>query len=131
MSIQATLDKINAEIIKKDLPRFDVGDSINVHFRIVEGAKERVQVFSGVVISRHGGGINEMVVVRRVVDDYGVERIFPINSPKIAMYEVTRRGQATRAKLYFLRDRSGKSQRIIDRRRKLKHVAGLTTVQGG
>lgn len=129
MSIQATLDAINADIIKKDLPRMDIGDTVHVHCRIVEGNKERVQVFTGVVISRAGSGINEMLTVRRVVDDYGVERIFPINSPKIAEFEVVRRGQARRAKLYFLRERSGKSQRIIDRRRKMKHVAGLKTVQ--
>jgi large subunit ribosomal protein L19 len=125
MSIQATLEAINADAIKKDIPRMDIGDTVSVHCRIVEGNKERVQVFTGVLIARSGGGINEMITVRRVVDDYGVERAFPINSPKIAQYEVIRRGQANRAKLYYLRDRSGKSQRVIDRRRKLKHVAGL------
>ena len=130
MSIQATLEAINADVIKKDIPKMDVGDTVHVHQRITEGTKERIQVFTGVIISRYGAGMNEMLVVRRVVDDYGVERIFPINSPKIAEYEVVRRGQARRAKLYFLRARSGKSQRIIDRRRKLKHVAGAKTVQG-
>ena len=125
MSIQATLEAINADIIKKDVPRMDIGDTVSVHCRIVEGNKERVQIFTGVLIARSGSGINEMITVRRVVDDYGVERAFPINSPKIAQYDVIRRGQTSRAKLYYLRDRSGKSQRVIDRRRKLKHVAGL------
>ena len=125
MAIQAILESLNADALKKDIPRMDIGDTVSVHCRIVEGNKERIQVFTGVLIARSGGGINEMITVRRVVDDYGVERAFPINSPKIALYEVLRRGQANRAKLYYLRTRSGKAQRVIDRRRKLKHVAGL------
>lgn len=123
MSIQATLEALNADIIKKDLPRMEVGDTVHVHQRIIEGTKERVQVFTGVVIARAGRGVNEMITVRRMVEDYGVERAFPVHSPKIAQYEIVRRGQANRSKLYYLRDRSGKSQRVIDRRRKLKHVA--------
>lgn len=130
MSIQATLEALNADIIKKDVPRMDIGDTVNVHQRIVEGNKERVQVFSGVVIARAGRGVSEMITVRRMVEDYGVERVFPINSPRVAQFEVVRRGQAARAKLYYLRDRSGKSQRVIDRRRKMKHVAGLPVLQG-
>ncbi|MDP1662000.1 MAG: 50S ribosomal protein L19 [Phycisphaerales bacterium] len=124
MGIQDILASLNADIIKKDLPVLDVGDTINVHCRIVEGDKERIQVFSGVLISRSKGGISEMIVVRRMVEGVGVERIFPINSPRIAMFEVVRRGDARRAKLYYLRDRKGKSQRLRDRRRGAKHIVG-------
>lgn len=122
MSQQQLLESINASALKTDLPRIDIGDTINVHFRIVEGDKERVQVFQGVVISRSGRGIHEMMTVRRVVDDVGIERIFPVNSPLIAKYEVLRRADSRRAKLYYLRDRVGKSRRLRDRRRGLKHV---------
>jgi large subunit ribosomal protein L19 len=128
MNQQQTLALVEAAHIKKDLPRFDIGDTVNVHLRIVEGDKQRIQVFSGVLISRSGGGINEMIVVRRIVDDHGVERILPLNSPKIAKIDVVRRGDARRAKLYFLRDRVGKSRRLRDRRRGMKLVAGLPTV---
>lgn len=124
MGMQQIIENINKAVIKTDLPRIEVGDTINVHCRIVEGDKERIQIFQGVLIARTGRGVSEMITVRRVVEDHGVERIFPINSPKIAQFEVVRRGQANRAKLYYLRDRAGKSRRIIDRRRKLKHVAG-------
>lgn len=101
----------------------DIGDTLNVHARIVEGEKERVQIFQGTLIARKGRGINEMIIVRRVVDDIGIERTWPLNSPFIAKIEVVRRGDARRAKLYFLRDRVGKSRRLRDRRRGLKHVA--------
>lgn len=123
-SQQAILESINAGILKKDLPRMDIGDTINVHVRIVEGDKERIQVFQGVLISRKGRGVNEMIVVRRVADEVGIERIFPLHSPMIAKYEVVRRADARRAKLYFLRSRVGKSRRLRDRRRGLKHVQG-------
>ncbi len=130
MGMQQVIESINAEQLKSDLPLMDIGDTINVHARIVEGDKERIQVYQGVLISRKGRGINEMVTVRRVVDDVGIERTWPINSPLIAKFEVVRRGDARRAKLYFLRDRAGKSRRLRDRRRGLKHVAGQPTVQG-
>src|SRR5688572_23128833 len=110
MNQQQTLAHVESEFIKKDFPRIDIGDTVNVHPRIIEGDKQRIQIFSGVLISRHGGGINEMIVVRRIVDDHGVERILPLNSPKIAQIEVVRRGDARRAKLYYLRDRVGKSR---------------------
>ncbi len=126
---QQIIEAINAESLKTDLPVFDIGDTINVSFRIVEGEKERQQVFQGVVISRKGRGIGEMVVIRKVVDEVGVERIFPINSPLVAKIEVVRRADARRAKLYFLRERTGKSRRLRDRRRGMKHVAGLATKQ--
>lgn len=128
MDTQNIIDSINSEALKSDIPRFDVGDNINVHVRIVEGQKERVQVFSGVLISRKGSGINEMITVRRIVGEVGVERTWPINSPMIAKFEVIRRADARRAKLYFLRDRVGKSRRLRDRRRGMKHVEGLKVV---
>lgn len=128
MSTQELIESLNSEALKTDLPRMDVGDTIRVHNRIVEGQKERVQVYEGVLISRKGRGINEMITVRRVVDDYGVERTWPINSPMIAKIEVVRRADARRAKLYFLRDRVGKSRRLRDRRRGLAQVKGMKTV---
>ncbi|HYF15442.1 MAG TPA: 50S ribosomal protein L19 [Phycisphaerales bacterium] len=117
------LEEINKTALKSDVPRFEPGDIINVHFRIVEGEKERTQIFQGIVISRSGRGINETAVVRKVVDEVGVERIFPVNSPLVAKYEVVRRSDARRAKLYYLRERAGKSRRLRDRRRGLKHNA--------
>jgi large subunit ribosomal protein L19 len=121
---QAIIESINQAQLKTDIPQMDIGDTVNVHVRIVEGDKERVQVFQGVLISRRGRGVNEMITVRRVVDDVGIERKFPINSPMLARFEVIRRADARRAKLYFLRDRVGKSRRLRDRRRGLKHVKG-------
>lgn len=123
MGQQQIIEGINASVLRKDLPVMDVGDTINVHARIVEGQKERIQVFQGVLISRKGRGIAEMIVVRRVVDDVGIERIWPVNSPSIAKVEVIRRGDARRAKLYYLRERVGKSRRLRDRRRGLKHIS--------
>lgn len=124
MDTQRFIESINDAVLKRDLPRIDIGDTINVHARIVEGDKERVQIFQGVVIARAGRGISEMITVRRVVDDVGIERVWPINSPMIAKFEVLRHGDARRAKLYYLRDRRGKSQRLRDRRRGLKHLNG-------
>lgn len=128
MAIQQILDSITETQIKKNLPRMDIGDTINVHCRIIEGDKERTQVFQGVLISRKGRGSQEMIIVRRIVNDEGVERTFPINSPKISEFEVVRRADSRRAKLYYLRDRAGKSRRLRDRRRGLKLVAGEKTV---
>src|SRR5262249_53474045 len=103
---------------RKDKVNFDIGDQVEVHVRILEGQKERVQVFSGTVISRRGEGMRESFTVRRIVQGEGVERIFPLNSPKIAKIDVKRTGQVRRAKLYYLRDRVGKATRL--RERKLK-----------
>lgn len=129
MDTQRLLEKITDEHLKADIPVMDVGDTINVHCRIVEGDKERIQVFQGVLIARKGRGVTEQITVRRIVADQGVERVFPINSPRIAKFEVVRRADARRAKLYFLRERTGKSRRLRDRRRGMKHVEGLGTVQ--
>lgn len=105
-----------------DLPVFSVGDTLNVHVRIIEGEKERIQIFQGVLISMNGSGINQTITVRRIVANEGVERIFPLHSPRIAKIQVMRRGDARRAKLYYLRDRLGKSRRLRDQRRGLKHI---------
>lgn len=128
MGTQQLLESLSAHQLKTDVPVMDIGDTVNVHARIVEGDKERVQVFQGVLISRCGRGIDEMITVRRIVDDIGVERKWPLNSPLISKIEVVRRGDARRAKLYFLRDRIGKSRRLRDRRRGMKHVEGVKTV---
>lgn len=129
MGNQQIIESINADALKTDIPRFDIGDTVNVHLRIVEGQKERIQVYQGIVISRKGRGIDENVTVRRMVGEIGVEKTWPINSPLIAQFEVVRRGDARRAKLYFLRDRVGKSRRLRDRRRGMQHVEGQDTVQ--
>ncbi|GJM19658.1 MAG: 50S ribosomal protein L19 [Phycisphaeraceae bacterium] len=129
MGTQQIIESINQDALRTDHPRFDVGDTLNVHVRIVEGEKERTQVFQGVLISRKGRGINEMMTARRIVDEVGVERTWPVNSPSIAKIEVVRRGDARRAKLYYLRDRVGKSRRLRDRRRGMKHVEGQATIQ--
>jgi large subunit ribosomal protein L19 len=109
---------------KAEIPIFSVGDTIDVHYRIIEGDKERIQVFQGVLIARTGRGIHEMISVRRIVANEGVERSFPLHSPRLAKIEVVRRGDARRAKLFFLRDRFGKSRRLRDQRRGLKNVGG-------
>jgi len=129
-SQQAILESLNQTVLKTDIPVMDIGDTVNVHVRIVEGDKERVQVFQGVLISRKGRGANEMMTVRRVVDEVGIERKFPINSAMIAKFEVVRRADTRRAKLYFLRDRVGKSRRLRDRRRGQKHVKDLPVLGG-
>jgi len=108
----------------KDLPRFSVGDTIDVHYKIIEGDKERIQVFQGVLLADTGRGIHRMITVRRIVANEGVERSFPVSSPRVAKIEVIRRGDARRAKLFYLRDRFGKSRRLRDQRRGLKHVEG-------
>ena len=99
---------------------FEIGDTVDVHTRILEGEKERVQVFSGVVIARRGSGTRETFKVRRIVAGEGVERTFPVNSPKISKLEVKRHGVVRRAKLFYLRDRTGKSTRLAERRAKKK-----------
>jgi large subunit ribosomal protein L19 len=108
---------------KKDAHSFEIGDTVDVHVRILEGTKERVQVFSGVVLARRGSGMREMFTVRRIVQGEGVERIFPLNSPKIAKIEVKRTGRVRRAKLYYLRDRVGKATRLRERKPKVTEEA--------
>jgi large subunit ribosomal protein L19 len=102
--------------LKSDIPQFRSGDTVRVHVRVVEGEKERIQVFQGVVISRRGGGTRETFTVRKISGGVGVERIFPLHSPVIDQIEVVRKGKVRRAKLYYLRDLRGKAARIEERR---------------
>ena len=97
---------------------FAIGDTVDVHQRILEGDKERIQIFNGIVIARRGGGTRESFTVRRIVAGEGVERTFPVNSPKIAKVEVKRHGQVRRAKLFYLRGRTGKATRLTERTEK-------------
>ncbi len=113
---QKIMELVEKASMKQDKPQFDIGDTVDVHTKILEGNKERIQVFSGVVIARNGSGTREMFVVRRIVAGEGVERKFPIHSPKIEKIEVKRRSVVRRAKLYFLRERSGKAVRLKERR---------------
>lgn len=113
---QQLLEQVEASSRKTEVPQFDVGDTVDVHTRILEGEKERIQIFNGVVISRSGSGTREMFAVRRIVQGEGVERKFPLHSPRIAKIEVKRSGVTRRAKLYFLRDRVGKAVRLKERR---------------
>ncbi|HEV8240548.1 MAG TPA: 50S ribosomal protein L19 [Thermoanaerobaculia bacterium] len=107
---------IEAPFLKDGLPDFRAGDTVRVHVKVVEGNKERIQVFQGVVIGRKGGGIRETFTARKVSGGVGVERIFPLHSPSIDRIEVVRRGRVRRAKLYYLRDLQGKAARIRERR---------------
>lgn len=109
--------------LRKDAISFEIGDTVDVHQRILEGDKERIQIFNGVVIARRGTGMNENFTVRRIVASEGVERTFPINSPKLAKVEVKRHGKVRRAKLYYLRDRTGKATRLVERTDKVEKAA--------
>ncbi len=106
---------IEQQQIKQDLPEFGVGDNVKVHYRITEGNRERIQVFQGDVIRRHGASNRETFTVRKVSFSVGVERTFPVHSPKIEQIEVTRRGDVSRAKLYYLRDKVGKAAKIKEK----------------
>src|SRR3954470_10339961 len=108
---------VEAAHLKKNIAEFQVGDTVDVATRIVEGDKERIQVFSGTIIMRKGAGINEMFTVRRIVNNEGVERIYPVHSPFIASITVKRSGERRRAKLFYLRDRVGKSVRLVEKRK--------------
>lgn len=110
------LNLVEKSSLKTEVPEFKIGDTVDVHTRILEGEKERIQIFNGVVIARNGAGTREMFVVRRIVQGEGVERKFPLHSPRIAKIEVKRSGVVRRAKLYFLRDRIGKAVRLKERR---------------
>ncbi|MEZ6122052.1 MAG: 50S ribosomal protein L19 [Planctomycetaceae bacterium] len=112
------LDIAEQSSLRADKLNFAVGDTVDVHTRILEGSKERIQVFSGVVIARRGSGTGEMFTVRRIVQGEGVERTFPVNSPKIARVEVKRHGRVKRAKLFYLRERTGKATRLRERKPK-------------
>ena len=111
------LEAIEADYLKKDIPQFTVGDTVDVHTRIVEGEKERIQIFAGTVIMKKGKGMNETFTVRRIVNNEGVERIFPVNSPFISKVAVKRGGETRRAKLFYLRERVGKAVKLTEKRK--------------
>ena len=109
------LDAVESKSLKKKIPHFEIGDIVDVHCLIKEGDKERKQVFTGTVIARKGRGINETFIVRRIVNNEGVERIFPLHSPNVLDIRPVRSGKTRRAKLYFLRQRTGKAVRLAHR----------------
>jgi large subunit ribosomal protein L19 len=111
-----TLDSLDAQSLRSDIPEFRPGDTLNVHVRVTEGTRERVQVFKGVVIRRQGGGVRETFTVRKVSFGVGVERTFPVHTPTISLIEVATRGDVRRAKLYYLRDLRGKAAKIKEKR---------------
>jgi large subunit ribosomal protein L19 len=113
---QQIIQLVEQPQLKADLPDFEIGDTVDVHTRILEGEKERIQIFNGLVIARAGSGLRETFTVRRIVQGEGVERKFPLHSPRIAKIEVKRKGIVRRAKLYYLRDRIGKATRLRERR---------------
>ncbi len=111
-----TIDQIEAAYLRDDIPDFGPGDTVRVDVRVIEGGRERIQSFEGVVIARSGGGVRETFTVRKISFGVGVERIFPVHAPIISEIEVIRRGDVRRAKLYYLRDRIGKAARIKEKR---------------
>lgn len=111
-----TLDALDAQSLRSDIPDFRPGDTLKVHVRVIEGSRERTQVFQGVVIRRQGSGVRETFTVRKVSFGIGVERTFPVHTPNIAKIEVAARGIVRRAKLYYLRDRKGKAAKVKERR---------------
>lgn len=109
------LEGVGADLLKEDLPEFGPGDTVAVHVKVKEGDKERLQVFQGIVIKRRGAGVNKTFTVRKISNGVGVERIFPVHSPNIAKIERLRHGRVRRAKLYYLRDLTGKAARIEEK----------------
>ena len=110
------MDKINAEQCKAEMPEFNIGDTVQVHTKIIEGDTERIQIFKGIVIARKGSGVQETFTVRKVAFGNGIERVFPIHSPRVAKIEVERKGKVRRSKLYYLRDKVGKAARVKEKR---------------
>jgi large subunit ribosomal protein L19 len=110
------VDAVSAAQVKEDVPNFHSGDTLNVHVKVIEGEKERIQVFQGVVINRRGSGVNESFTVRKISNGVGVERIFPLHSPNVAKIELLREGKVRRAKLYYLRKLRGRAARIDEKR---------------
>ncbi len=126
---QAIIKAVEQAQLKTEVPQVAVGDTVDVHYRIIEGEKERIQIFQGVVLGIRGTGLTRMVTVRRIVANEGVERIFPLHSPRVAKIEVKRSGHVRRAKLHYLRDRVGKSRRLRDRRRGLETASAAPVVE--
>ena len=114
------IEKITASQLRDDIPDFRAGDTVCVHALIVEGSRERVQMFEGVVIKRHGSGISATYTVRKISNGVGVERTFPLHTPRVEKIDVLRHGRVRRAKLYYLRERTGKATRIAEKRRDVK-----------
>lgn len=106
------LTAFTSEQLKENVPAFEIGDTVKVHNKIIEGTRERIQIFEGTVIAKHGGGISETFTVRHVAYGCGVEKTFPLHSPRVADVEVVRHGKVRRSKLYYLRDRVGKSSKV-------------------
>jgi large subunit ribosomal protein L19 len=125
--IKSQIQAVENAATRKDVPKFAIGDTVSVQVRIVEGGKERIQPFIGVVIGRRGRGMGETFTVRRIVNNEGVERIFPLHSPKVAGVEIIRSGHVRRAKLYYLRERIGKARRVRDRKRDAKKALDAAT----
>lgn len=111
-----TLEKIQQPQLKQDVPDFRIGDTVKVHVKIKEGDKERIQLYTGIVIARDGHALTETFTVRRISYNVGVERVFPLHSPHVTKIEVERHGKARRAKLYYLRERTGKTAKVKERR---------------
>ena len=109
------IKNLTEEQIRTDLPQLNIGDTVKVHFKVIEGNRERVQVFEGTIIKKRGGGVSETFTVRRISYGVGVERVFPVNSPKIDKIEVVRQGKVRRAKLYYLKDRVGKATKVKEK----------------
>ena len=103
---------VTQEQLRTDIPKFGIGDTVKVHIKIIEGSRERVQIFEGFVLKKQSGGINETFTVRRIASGVGVEKTFPLHSPKISKIEVTRKGKVRRAKLNYMRQRTGKAAKI-------------------
>ncbi len=122
-----SIDAVHGDTLRRDLPAFRAGDTVRVHVKIKEGDKERIQIFEGVVIQRRGGGHNASFTVRKISSGVGVERIFPIQSPNVAKVEIKSRGHVRRAKLFYLRELSGKKARL---RAKVRDVAALNVLEG-
>jgi len=120
--INKIIESVEQNYLKKEAPQFQVGDTVDVATRIIEGEKERIQIFGGTVIMKKGRGINETFTVRRIVNNEGVERIFPLHSPFISKVTVKRSGETRRAKLFFLRDRVGKATRLTESRKVKKEA---------
>jgi len=112
----SVLDMVVADQLKTDLPDFNTGDEVEVHYRVIEGEKERIQIFKGLVIKRKGGGIDESFTVRKISNGVGVERVFPLHSPRVAKLVKTRSGKVRRAKLYYIRELRGKAAKIQEKR---------------
>jgi large subunit ribosomal protein L19 len=119
-----TFDEINAASLRSDVPEFRAGDTLKVHVKVIEGTRSRVQVFQGIVIRRHGGGVGETFTVRKISFGVGVERTFPLHTPVIDKIEVVTRGDVRRAKLYYLRGLRGKAAKIREKRDSIPAKAG-------